>query len=259
MNGKFEEKLVRHAFGEVTPKEASALEEQAKVDPEATKLLSDFRQVRDDLRLLCDVPPDQLSKERLRDAILGQGLKPEPLREAPRWGWTWMPITAFAIVFGWLTFRQHPTEISRGLTGERGAVAIHMAPKSSDNAINFGLDSKTAAVPSGFGTHHGAAPILTRDGNVHVSLNPHHHLSNRPKNLEAPLPSSGVLTVYAQPRAKQKLGTSSRVDLADRVSNTVDKNSIVSPMVMINPENDSDSHAQKATEVDSASHVVVGG
>lgn len=109
MNGKFEERLARLAFGDITPEEAQRLEQEAQGNPEAARILTEYRSMRDGLRGLgADVPADQMSKERLRDAILGQGLRPvapEPARLSLTW--LWMPTVACAIAFGIFTIRNN--------------------------------------------------------------------------------------------------------------------------------------------------------
>lgn len=109
MNGKFEERLARLAFGDLTPEEARKLEQDAVGNPEASRVLMEYQAMRDGLRGLgADVPADQMSKERLRDAILGQGLRPAPAEPA-RNGltWLWMPTVACAIAFGIFTVRNN--------------------------------------------------------------------------------------------------------------------------------------------------------
>lgn len=68
--------------------------ERAKkgLDAHSAKKVDDMRWLKEGLVELREVPEDQMSVERLRDAILGQGLKPHA--EPSRWSWLWMPTTA---------------------------------------------------------------------------------------------------------------------------------------------------------------------
>lgn len=112
MNGKFEEKLAQLAFGDVSPDEAASIEAKAKLSPEATRALAEFREMREGLRDLTEVPELQLSKERLRDAILARGLATEAEKEPNRGfggGWIWMPVAALALGFGLFTLRPRST------------------------------------------------------------------------------------------------------------------------------------------------------
>ena len=99
MNSKFEEKLAQLAFGDLSPEEAARIEAQVKNDPEALHALNMYHGMRAGLSGLKDIPADQMSKERLRDAILAQGLKP---KATPKfgWGWLWMPAMASVLAVG---------------------------------------------------------------------------------------------------------------------------------------------------------------
>ena len=92
MDKKFEEKLLAAAFGDLTPEESEHLESRIGLDPEAEKALQEMRQIKQGLRELADVPPHQLSTERLRHAILHEGLKPR----TQRWSFGWLAAPAAA-------------------------------------------------------------------------------------------------------------------------------------------------------------------
>ncbi len=103
MKGKFDEKLAELAFGDLSPKEAERIEAQASMDPEAMRVLSTYRSMKGGMGDLMDIPEDQLSKDRLRNAILMQGLKPKPEKASPL-GWLWMPATAFLLAAAVMLF-----------------------------------------------------------------------------------------------------------------------------------------------------------
>ena len=105
MNGKLEEQLAQLAFGDLTPDEAARIEAQVKGDPEALRALNTYHGMRSELRGLRDVPADQMSNERLRDAILAQGLKPKPVAGKSIWGWGWMPVAAGALAVAMMMVR----------------------------------------------------------------------------------------------------------------------------------------------------------
>ena len=50
MNGKFEEKLARLAFGDLTPEEAERMEGKVQSNAKAAQALTEFRQIRAGLR-----------------------------------------------------------------------------------------------------------------------------------------------------------------------------------------------------------------
>lgn len=104
MNAKLEEKLAQLAFGDLSPEEAARIEAQVRNDPEALHALNMYHGMRAELRGLKDIPQDQMSKERLRDAILAQGLKPKATSKFG-WGWLWMPAMASVLAVGIMLVR----------------------------------------------------------------------------------------------------------------------------------------------------------
>jgi hypothetical protein len=97
MNRIHDDVLLRTAFGEAAPEEARRVEEAAQRDPEVRRRLDSYRVTSGDLARIAatSVPDDQLSKERLRDAILGGGLKPAP--KVAWWNWFAAPAAALAL------------------------------------------------------------------------------------------------------------------------------------------------------------------
>lgn len=111
MERNYEDKLMELAFGELNPEEATRLEARLEADPLAARDVAFTRLMREDLLSLADnVPPDQLSKERLRQAILGNGLHPVPMRRSLGLGWLWAPAAAFAAAFVFVFLRNQPAE-----------------------------------------------------------------------------------------------------------------------------------------------------
>lgn len=72
----------------------------------------------DDLRLLRDVPGDQMSVERLRERILSEGIRPESRRVFPL-GWAVGVVGALAIAFTAL-----PKDRTSGEVPYKGAIAM---------------------------------------------------------------------------------------------------------------------------------------
>jgi hypothetical protein len=136
MNGKFEEKLAELAFGDLSPEDAKRIEAQAMADPEAARALIEFRTMRSGLKDLHDVPEDQMSKERLRDAILAQGLKPQPERSPSPFGWLWMPATAAVLAAAFMLMRGgpsvEPTIVVDNSSVPDQRVALNTKPSVSD-------------------------------------------------------------------------------------------------------------------------------
>jgi anti-sigma factor RsiW len=257
MNAKVEKKLTRLAFGETSEKEALALEKKTKTDPEAARLLSEYREMRSGLELLTEVPPDQLSKERLRDAILGQGLKPLPAPASSGWGWTWMPATAFTLVFGWLTIRHMNAPMARIVTPSQSSVAMAVRHDTAADALGVTLKSvhpiagalAARAVPQTPAKHHAAHPTNSDSDAGRTAF-----LKNATTAADRVVAMLGVPKSIQEPEAERSSGV-----IPSQSNSGAKLTSVNTPMVLINPENDNSSGAQQATEVDSASNVVVGG
>src|SRR5689334_12270842 len=106
MNRKREEELMQMAFGDVR-REMGMLQSEIDSDPESAKTYQAYCEMREGLKALRGVPEMQLSTERLRDAILREGLQP---KAAPRWNWSWLatPIAVGACAFVVVTAMRKP-------------------------------------------------------------------------------------------------------------------------------------------------------
>ncbi|MEA2553849.1 MAG: hypothetical protein QOJ65_2025 [Fimbriimonadaceae bacterium] len=115
MDRKIEDRIAKLAFGELTEAEASQVRAEAATNTDAAQALNSYEGLRNDLRRLRDVPPDQLSKERLQNAILAQGLKPKPVRQGVSWLWAAPALTTAVIAIALLM--KMPTPISDRVPG----------------------------------------------------------------------------------------------------------------------------------------------
>lgn len=110
MDKKFEDQVAKMAFGELSEAEASEVRAHAAANADAAQMLASYEALRSDLRRLKDVPPDQLSKERLQNAILTQGLKPKPVRRSYPWAWTASGVFVVALAGLFLAKSQQPLQ-----------------------------------------------------------------------------------------------------------------------------------------------------
>jgi hypothetical protein len=264
MNRKLEDAMVRLAFGDVSPEEAAALEREAMKDPDAARSLASYRRMREGLKDLHDVPQDQLSKERLRDAILNQGLKPKPV--ANQRSWLWMPAAAAALAFGIVFIRGASSNGPVEIVGSPGAsLAVNEAPK---------VDFRPGGLNRG--------PITTpSDGkDTRVASN------DVPRDSVRATENDGSRIVRSQQRRHRQRRDGLGIDLENAVAylhNTVDDDSIdgnevqpgvaaegnaiasapaperSAPIILIDSQKDGATGAQKATELPSASNVVTSG
>ncbi len=280
MNRKFEDKLVQLAFGDMSAEEAARVEAEAKTDPIAAQTLASYRDMRSGFSLMSDVPEDQLSKERLRDAILAQGLKPKPVPRFALWSYAWMPVAACAFTFGILMVRQHgktsepmvvmgPSATAKAfgntdVTKLPNLVAMNPpTAKSVDEKLrstgedlvdDWGIND-SAAQPAVDRSYHGRGGSGTgRSGGRHKRHEPE-------PQLMANIVLAGGVTVplavsdSAPPASAQNSMNNSQAALKKATA----KPSGDGPIILIDQQQDAETGAQRATEVGSASNVIVGG
>lgn len=106
--------LFQLAFGDIRGDEAESIE--ATLDATERDLVQELRCLKLDLQSL-PVPEHQLSTERLRDAILNEGLQPKPVSQ-PWWRLAWAPFAAAAIAI--VAFQT----MNIGLRSEADRVAV---------------------------------------------------------------------------------------------------------------------------------------
>lgn len=254
MKAKFEEKLAQLAFGDLSPSDAKKLEIEAQSQPEARETLRLYREMRDGLRGMAEVPEDQFSKERLRDAILKQGLKPRPDRYASNRSWLWMPAVACALGFG-LVYARHtilPKNVNPQIVMSKKSLmappllAVHEPIRVADN---------TPSPANSF-----IGPIqspLRKTRTFGYRHRPRHHLEPNevsPNILAVKLDGDDLNPDFGG--ANSTIPTSpSASDVPPMVATAAS----TGPIVFIDQDKDEQTGAQKATEVGNASNVLVGG
>lgn len=93
MSNKDFDKLVNAAFGEADEATDKAIQDWLKEDAEAQEMHMQMASLNTGLKSLGDIPECQLTTDRLRDAILSQGVKPQPVK-ASWWKWAVPALTA---------------------------------------------------------------------------------------------------------------------------------------------------------------------
>jgi len=262
MNRKIEDELMKLAFEEMTPEQASELSQIAASDPEAQRTLTDYQDIKRSLRMLADVPPHQLSNERLRSAILGQGLK--PARKRFSLGWASMPLSAAALAVVFMAIKPKPPV--------EPMVALHQkenlfpVPTITAPPSRFALKTPAAntalpsIVPQPTPTvmkstvafhrsvrHHShkiddRVALVSGDENGSLDGDIRFAMNQADKQVKSPVTSASPLV--ANPSAAPAA--------------TVAENKPAA-IVLIDGQKDGNTGASRATEVDSTSNVVVGG
>jgi len=268
MNGKFEDKLTRLAFGEMSAEEAARLETQAKTDPAAARRLAEYRLMRSDLQALKEVPEDQLSKERLRHAILNQGLRPEPTSGGGNRGWLWMPALACALTFAYAAMTRTHTNVEPTIVAEKSPAASQPSltlPSSEGSlvAMNPSVDRVDQIL------RRAADVMQVRDAaqqvvSASVESRPRRQRPAKKSLVNADDPNLKIAgispeqLVMGDPREK-----GGSTPTAGPSSGGANANPPVddapSPIVLIERPKDESGNTAKATEMESASNVLVGG
>lgn len=253
MKRNFEDKLAQLAFGELDSQEAVKVEQEISADPKALRALSMYKDMRDGLRELSEVPEDQFSNERLRDAILKQGLRPAAPRPSSRWSWLWMPAAAAAMGFCLitvLTSRHRQTREPQIVMGP-----IHGLSRAGEVPIRVTADFRYHAPSDPFVKPKAAVQKVAAAESM-----------RDPNEADARLTANTDMSAY-----DPDLGSiPASINTHDTTGGTVVMNSPESktpvaaagssePIVLIEQDTDEQTGACKATEVGSSSNVLVGG
>lgn len=281
MNKKTEDQLVRLAFGDLTPEEATRLQAEAESHPDSARALDTYRRMKSELRSLADVPEDQLSKERLREAILTRGLQERPVKRS--WSWLWMPTAAAAVAFGITFAKGHFIRPDAPLTasvldssvvkepGDLGKINPFSAKPhqpSLDSVVppegTFEDETSNATVAMTDTPRRGSNMSRSRHGGREDS-DVKEFLKDWADSMTAPKASnpeaSGPQFDHvggATPTVTGLRDPKDTMPPAGPAGETV-MSASKPPIILIQPEKDSSTGARKATEVESASNVLVGG
>lgn len=245
-----EDKLIELAFGDLSPTEAEALRAGAEADPRKAQALQLYSEMRKGLTALRDVPEMQLSCDRLRDAILAGGLK-ESRRSS--WGWFAVPAVVVAGAFFLTLSLQQRNSGTLPLTGV--ATLSDAEVSLFDTTLGRTTLKSDRAVFDSALTEYDFGPSASTDVKA-VAVERKVSRPVRSTGVEpsaiasAPTPGSERMSSSAE-MAPVSFGTSEppRDEIAAETRNEV---------ILIESEQ-SFSGAQRATEMESLSNVVIGG
>ncbi len=228
MKRKLEDQLIRLSFGDLSKEEADRIRAEVRGDAEATRMLDELQGLKSDLRSLKDVPPDQLSTERLRHAILNQGLKPKKTM-GPIVGWLWAPATVMLLVFSVSLMRLRLSEPRLPHVGGINAPAPRHNPVVTPSQGTQSTGDAAAQDDESF---------VDDSSSDYRPVARAHPSSSRIKRIEGAIQS----------------GIPDKTDPGDDVAMTPS-----SPLVLIATDSDNDTGAKRATEVDSPTDVLISG
>ena len=277
--------LFGYAFGELSDAEIAKIESELMLDDALQSEANLLKDLKSDLKSFEEIPEMQFSTERLRDAILGQGLKPKKV--APQWlSWVSAPMALASVVLLAFVFtggvnrmlgrQQNPVYVSAGSSQSANSLS---GPMVAVNESAFSLQSK--ATGSQVSSSANQTPKSEdekmqggRKGNRR--MNPR---NERAKGLVAALDTSSRPSL-ARP-ASQSVRSMRNMGVPGGVNNEVAGNvsisdtvpeqgsaSIISAakaevapteIVILNSERDAGTGAAIATEVKNPTNVVIGG
>ena len=247
MIGNTDDKLAKLAFGDLPEAEAERVRSRIARDPVKARRLAEFEAMRVELRRLNDVPPDQYSKERLREALLARALRPEP-KPAFRPVFVTVPVLICAIAYG-------ATMVARRSPQGTAPVAIIETHQPSSTAVALKSPEPShplvaANVPSS------VVPKSFRTASLRRSVRTH----SSPVVHESPsIPDPHELVANS---------TVNHAPMATLASNKTEHNSAhptesdpdsVPAIVLIDPPKETEPGSQRATEVSNSRNVLIGG
>ncbi len=132
MNRKQEEELIQQMFSESTESESSQVDKLKSADAHTQVMAQQYKQMREDLKLTREVPADQLSKERLREAILKAGLSASGPANRQKWVWPgWIPsLTASACAVVGVYFVFSHSEVNPSPTSPSQEIVSKLAKQA---------------------------------------------------------------------------------------------------------------------------------
>lgn len=255
MKRKLEEQLSRFAFGDLDSGEAARLEAEIAGDADALQTLASYRAMRVDLEALgAEIPAHQLSTERLRDALLDQGLRSTSKKAT--YGWLWAPTSVAVIAFGLVFFKNMNRPIIPATSGWNGGIVAdnRLTPELPTPKLDFRAAAPSVVEPTPVPTPK-VASQETPKGN-----------RGRPRSAVDRHKNDGRVAALTAQVARQldeaivALDETPRLQAASFAADApASTASEAAPIVLIDNDTDNSTGAKAATEVDSASNVLVGG
>ena len=237
MNRKRKDQLMSLAFGDLKN------EDIHQVSSEESRQLESYRALREDLKMLNNIPAHQLSNERLRDAVLGQGLKPVSAKPSI-FGWLWMPTAACLLAFAIVTLRPK--------TAAEPKLMINPPATEHVMAFNSGLD-KPNTRPAPVATIDHASPTTPVAAEKPATKK---HRVRSIDNASAFAETTGIdwsSALASMTTATESAPVSSTTQVASDASSSANN------IVLIDQDKNVETTTPRATEIGSPSNVLVGG
>jgi hypothetical protein len=250
MKHRYEEDLIRLAFGELQGPEEERARSLVREDARAEELYRQYCDIREGLGQL-PTPDHQLSTERLRHAILDRGLAPE--RRGIGWRWSWAPGLA-TIAVAALFLRLQPWNPVGPFESSNSKQELGRELTRSADLVRSAMTDK-ASSPDEAGAPFGALAPAKAPASPVVAV----RSGSRSAPTEAARDAAGRSVLVA---------LASKVDIATAAIEGAVSEGMADPeawapvateIVLIGSETDAATGASRAIEVSSAANVVVGG
>jgi hypothetical protein len=279
---KKEDKLFGYAFGDLDAQDAQVFEAALMKDEATAEEVKFLQSIKGDLASFRDIPEMQYSKERLRSAILGQGLKPS--RPGFPWlNWVLAPGAAACVVaVGYVlmngTSRKDPTLIGGPNMASNSGVGIKLPEQNLTKPEPIVVEKDVDETPAGFPDikdSHWASDDTSGKLTFRFSekRGKVYKVSDRRSRPKAPLLVMRDIKKDAVEIASESVKTSVSLTgvgggagiagapslAADSAFKAEPLSSVDATMIMINKDQDSGVGAPVATEVNDTKNVVIGG
>jgi hypothetical protein len=255
MKRKNEELLIELAFGDLDAAEAERLRSELSSDPTQQATLRSYEELRASIGGLRDVPEMQLSRERLRDAILAGGLR--ETRRYDRWAWLGAPVAIAAVAFAFtMIVRQPAVPLPSGVAlatnaAEEPFASMDPTLERNPNSV-AGLFGNEELKPYAFSER--AEPPVEKQKITAPAEKRIRVVRAEPKTQVEPAP------VVTEPGpAAATLASASAPPATDAGMTTAGVVEESTEIIVLTSETDIDTGARRATSMESSSNVVIGG
>lgn len=281
---KKEDKLFGYAFGDLDEHDAQVFEASLLKDEDGAEEVKFLQSIKGDLASFRDIPEMQYSKERLRGAILGQGLKPSRLG-FPWLNWVLAPgAAACVIALGYVlmngTSRKDPTLIGGPNMASNSGVGIKLPEQKLTKPDAVVVQEDVNETPSGFpdikdshwASDDSGEKLTYRFSEKRDRVSKG---SERRSRTKSPFLAMRDVKMSAVEMASESVKTSASLTggnggggamspgaagvVADSLMKSEPLPSVDATMIMINNDQDSGVGAPVATEVNDTKNVVIGG
>lgn len=285
------DRIIELAFGELTPSEAEEMKDSLAADPGLLREMMDYQQLKDDLVALRAVPAHQLSTERLKDAILQQGLTHKPANTLSIFQWLWAPAAAACLVAAFMITKNAMRPDPKVMMGESASIVApkpsfatpvvthdFTATKQGSNPVKEQLDDQVTDIPEAIVLAPAPKVGHFRAAVSHKSFRSRGFLASKHVARQSPifrdLPSGGMMSDTKLQATS--VADSSPMELAPVVNTVAPQNSaglggpvargmalktqsMQAPVVVISAANDEQSGANVAREVENSDPIIIGG